>query len=59
MRTLNYESDNMCVEIPVHLLHEELKMARVAYSILDIPGVDNCINLLETLEAIMADAEED
>jgi hypothetical protein len=34
-------------------------MARVAYSILDISGVDNCINLLEILEAIMADAEEE
>ena len=58
MRTLNYESDNMCVEIPVHLLHEELKMARVAYSILEIPGVDTCIDLLEVLETIMKDEED-
>lgn len=59
MHTVTYESENMIAELSVHELHEELQMARVAYSILGIPGVDRCNEMLSVLETIMADGEED
>lgn len=59
MHTVIYESNNMRAELSVHQLHEELQMARVGYTVLDLPGVDRCNELLSILEDIMANVEED
>lgn len=58
MHTLTYESENMVAELSAYELHEELQMARVAYAVLDLPGVDRCNEILSILKNIIADGEE-
>ena len=59
MKTLDYLSDNMSASVPVKALYDELKMACVAYSILNIEGKKDAEALLTILEIIMEDGEAD